>query len=500
MNTPAATSVASGLSRTQLVGLLSGPLVLAALFLTPPPAPITDLGMARIGLLAFAVVWWVTTPVPLAVTTLAALAAGVLFGALTLDAAFAPPNNWVIWFTIGAFGMGAALEATGFNRRFALALLGSNWVRGQPHRFLFMFVLSATIMSGLVANTVVAVVWLSLAITIYEALGVEKGHSFAELNTLGICWGANIGGAVTPLGTSSNPVAIALIAGATGTTVTFLQWTIIGSVLALVLFGSTFLVLRYLTNADTSAFARPETVAFIDAERRKLGPMPMAERRALSWIGVALALWLVPDLARFLAPPEFAVGVANQFGLVVPALLVPVAMCLTPTGDPTRRFVLTWEEWKRGVDWGMVIFLAGIMSLGAAVGADDTGIPAFLRDALEPSLVGLSEYVFVFVLVLGLILVTSAISNLVSLSIFMPLGLTLSASLEIGSPIAVGMVLGIGPSLAYLLPSGTTTNAIIAGSGYLRIATMLRLGIVVVVLHAFLLTVVGYPLARALLG
>ena len=64
---------------------------------------------------------------------------------------------------------------------------------------------------------------------------------------------------------------------------------------------------------------------------------------------------------------------------------------------------------------------------------------------------------------------------------------------------ALGIVLGIGPSLDYLLPSGTTTNAIVAGSGYLRVSTMVRHGAILFVLHALLLAFVGYPLAKLVL-
>lgn len=489
-----------GLTGVQLTGLVLGPLALAAFVAAPAPAPVTDVGMVRIGLLAFAVIWWITTPVSLAMTAITALAAGVALGGLSIDEAFAPANNWVIWFTIGAFGLGAALDATGFNRRFALSLLGSRWARGHPHRFLFMFLISATLLSAIVVNTVIAVVWLSLALTIYRAVGVERGDRFAELNALTICWGANIGGTTTPVAHGSNPVAIAMVATATGTTITFLQWTMVGLPMALVFAASTFFVLRYLARADTSAFARPETVDLIDNELRKLGPMPPSERRALMWMAVAVVLWMVPDFGRFLLPPDMAALVAGRMNLAVPALLVPVAMCMTRGGDDRRRYVLTWQEWVAGVDWGMIIFLGGILSLGAAIGAADTGIPEYLRNGLEPMLAGLSEYLFVFVLLLGLILLTSAISNLVSLTIFMPVGLTLSATFDIGSPLAIGMVIGIGLSLAYLLPSGTTTNAIVAGSGYLRVGTMARLGMIVVLLHTFLLTVVGYPLAKLVLG
>jgi solute carrier family 13 (sodium-dependent dicarboxylate transporter), member 2/3/5 len=484
------------LSRWQRLGVIAGPLLLAASLLVDPPAPITPIGGLRLGLLAFAVTWWVTAPVPLAVTTLATLALGVGLGAFTLADAFATGSSWVMWFAIGAFGMGAALESTGFNRRFALGFIGHPWVRGRPRRFLLMFLLSATVMSGVMANTVVAVVWLSLAMTVYRVLGITREHPLAETNTLGIAWAANIGGVTTPVGTATNPVAIGMIAASTGVTISFLQWTLVGSVLAAVFLASVVVIFRVVLPKQGHAAALSDTVAFIDAERERLGPMPPAERRALAWFSVAIGLWVLPDITRLVAPGQLADAMSRNLSLVVPALLVPTAMCLTRSGASDGRTVLSWEQWARGVDWGMVVFIGGVMAIGAAVGDSATGVPLWLETALTPWLGDLPEYGFVFAMAFALICVTSVISNLVSLALFLPLGLTLSQSLGIGDPTAVGFVLGVAPSLAYLLPSGTTTNAIVAGSGYLRVGTMVRYGAIVVVLHAALLTGIGYPLAK----
>ena len=118
----------------------------------------------------------------------------------------------------------------------------------------------------------------------------------------------------------------------------------------------------------------------------------------------------------------------------------------------------------KGVDWTLVLFIGGVMALGTAVGEDATGIPEYVRTVLQPSMSGLSEYTFVLLMCASVILVTSVVSNMVTLAVIMPLGLTLAQSLKIADPVALGLVLGIGPSLDYLLPSGTTTNAIVAGS------------------------------------
>ncbi len=484
------------LAARHIAGIGAGPLALVVLLLLPPPTPVTDVGMARLGLLAFAVIWWVATPLSLSLTTLAMLGLGMAIGALGANDAFAHSSSWVLWFVVGAFGLAAALEATGVNRRFALALLGVAWARGRPHRFVLMFMLSATAMSAWMANTVVAVIWLSLAVKIYKVLRIPRTDPLVEANTLGIAWAANIGGIATPVGNGTNAPAMALISSATGVTITFAQWSVIGTLLALVLTLTAALLFWLTVPGESKEFTSTDTIDLISEERKALGPITPAERRALAWFVTAIVLWLLPDVARFIAPAPVASLLQRNLHLTVPALLIPVAMCLTPAGGGSSRSVLTWEEWAKGVDWGLVVFIGGVMGLGTAVGADDTGIPEYVKTSLGPSLGHLSEYSFVLLLSFGVILVTSLISNMVTLAIFVPLGITLAQNLQVADPVAVGVILGIGPSLDYMLPSGTTTNAIVAGSGYLRVRTMIRHGAALFPLHALLLTFVGYPLAK----
>jgi sodium-dependent dicarboxylate transporter 2/3/5 len=219
----------------------------------------------------------------------------------------------------------------------------------------------------------------------------------------------------------------------------------------------------------------------------------------VTWGGIVVLLWLIPDAARAFVSLESAQLVNERLSLVVPALLVPVAMCLFPVG-PERQSVLTWDTWARGVDWGMILFIGGVLVLGSAVAAPETGIPDALRLALEPRLGSLPEYAIVFVLTLGVLLVTGGVSNLVTMSIFLPFGLALFSGLHIGHPAALGLVLGMGASMDYLLPSGTTTNAIVAASGWMRISAMLRYGLVIAFGTAIVLTCLSYPLAKWLLA
>lgn len=480
-------------------GLLAGIGLLVLLHVAPAPDPITPIGMGRLGLLAFAILWWMCAPFPLAVTTLAALALGVGTGVLSLDDAFAASTSWVLWFAVGAFGLSAALEVNGFNRRFALWFVNLSWLRGRPFALLFMFLLSAALMSAVMSNTVVSVVWLSLATTVYTSLGLRPKDPFPDINTLGIAWLANIGGIMTPIGTPGNAVTIGMVAAAAGYTVGFASWTLVGSFAGLLLVGSTFLLIRYGVRPDVSVITRQEMIELLRSEQATLGEPTPSERLAVGWFGMAILLWLVPDLARLLLGADAVPALLGNLGLVVPALLVPVAMCLTPVRQPDRERVLTWDEWSKGVDWGMALFLGGVLALGTAVGAQDSGVSAYLQTHLEPTIAGLPEYLFVFVLLTSVMVVTNVMSNLVTTAIFVPLGLTLSLSLGFGDPVALGVLLGIAPSLSYALPSGTTTNAIVAGSGWISVDLMVRYGVPLMLLHALIMTVCVYPFAKLVL-
>ncbi len=490
----------TALRPAHVVGLCIGVAALIAGQVLPAPAPITPLGMARLGLLAFAISWWLLTPLPLALTTVAMLGAGVATGALTINGAFAHSGSWVLWFVMGSFGIATALETTGLNRRVALAFLDAPWARGSSRRFLVMFLVSATLMSAVMANTVVAVIWLALAVRIYAMIAVASDDPLVESNTLGIAWAANIGGIATPIGNGTNIVAMGLITSATGVTVSFLQWTVIGTALTVVFLASAVAMFWLGPARRSQALDRPEIARFIAEQRGAVGPMTVVERWAAGWMGFAILLWFLPDLASVVAPDSVATALERGLHMTVPALLVPIAMCLLPVPGAGGARVLTWEQWMRGVDWPLLLFVGGVMGLGTAVGEDATGVAAYMRAAVEPLLGGLSEYGFVFVMSLTVIAMTAVLSNMVALTMLLPLGMTIAKAIGVADPVAIGVVVGIGISLDYSLPSGTTTNAIVAGSGYLRVSTMIRYGVPLSVIHAVLLTFVGYPLAKLVMG
>ena len=69
--------------------------------------------MRTLGIFLWAVVWWVTEPVPIPVTSFFVLALLVVCGVLPVERAFAYWANWVNIFLIGAFIIAHAVAVHG---------------------------------------------------------------------------------------------------------------------------------------------------------------------------------------------------------------------------------------------------------------------------------------------------------------------------------------------------------------------------------------------------
>src|SRR5262245_42209950 len=119
-------------------GLFLGPLVFLALYSWPPPGlePGAQVLAAILGLV---VVFWVTESIPLPVTALLGAVLCVVFGVAPADKVLAPFADKTIFLFLGSFLLAEAMAVHGLNRRFAYAILASQWVGGSAARLLFAF-------------------------------------------------------------------------------------------------------------------------------------------------------------------------------------------------------------------------------------------------------------------------------------------------------------------------------------------------------------------------
>lgn len=157
------------------------------------------------------------------------------------------------------------------------------------------------------------------------------------------------------------------------------------------------------------------------------------------------------------------------------ALLAAGLLFLLPTNWPRREFTLTWDE-AVGIDWGTVLLFGGGIALGRML--FDTGLAGSMSreflaalDVESPSLLaGAAAFVAV--------MISETSSNTASASMVVPVMLSIGKTLG-SAGIVLAVAATLGASLGFMLPVSTPPNAIVYGSGAVRILDMVKAGILI---------------------
>lgn len=485
--------------RRRFAGLVAGPLLFVVAAAIPPLAHVTPVGMRTLGVFLWTITWWICEPIPIPATSLLSMALLVLCGILTVDAAFSTWANWINIFLLGAFVIGHAMNVHGLTRRIAFRVASSALIAGSPWRMLVFFGLGAAILSSVVSHVVTTMVFLSIAVGLANSLRLERGSRYAEALFLAIAWGSNLG-VGTPVGAPTNLIAIGM-ASSMGHRVGFLQWMAIALPVLVVSLGAMFLVIRYVV--------RPEidwtlTSSFLDAEVRTLGPLSRAERVAGGAFAVALILWMLPDLVPLVAPGgrqhPVSLWVMRHLDWSVSAIVVATALFLIPIDRKNHRYAMTWEEATRGIDWGTLSLIAAALALGNAIAHRSLGLGQLLEASISSFVTSSgSQFLFVAAIITFTVIVGSFVSNLAIVSLAGALVQATAPAAGV-NPIALLVAVALAANMDFALPIGTPPSAMVFASGYVRIGTMVKGGSILALLSIPLVSLVGFYMARWVLG
>ena len=261
--------------------------------------------MARLGLLAFAMIWWIATPLPLSFTTLAMLGIGIAPARSPSMARSRTP-------AAGCCGSWSARSAspprskrpasTGASRSPFSTCRGP---AADPHRFLLMFLLLGDGDERLHGQHRRRGDLAVAGVKIYRCSRSRTTDPLVEANTLGIAWAANIGGIATPVGNGTNAPAIGSdrFGDRRHRDVPAMDDHRLRPHADLPRHCPARLPLPVPKGSE--AFARPRPP---HSSRRMPSARADAARRelAIGWFITAIVLWFVPDVSRYVASAETA--------------------------------------------------------------------------------------------------------------------------------------------------------------------------------------------------
>jgi sodium-dependent dicarboxylate transporter 2/3/5 len=450
----------------KLLILLAATALLFAIHLLPTPAPLqragnliplTAAGKTCLGIMAFAVVLWVTETLPFAATSLLVLLIIPAFGIedyrTVVRAGFGDPT---ITFFIGLLILAAAFTQSGLGTRLTYLVLLR--VGTRTDRVLLGILVVGTLISMWISDIAVAAMLLPLGVGLLNDAGLRPGHTnFGRSLMIATAFGPLIGGIATPAGTAANLVAIGQLKQLASVDVSFWRWMALGVPSSLVMIPFAWLILRWLFPPEIDHLPIP--METIRARLRDLGPLRRAESRTLLIFVVMVALWLFTSL------PVEAVGLGGGVALFLPGIRV-----------------LSWKEAEAQVEWGGVMLIVAGLSLGLAV--YDTGAARWLAWVLLGGITSVPDALRPFVIVLavaGLHMLFS--SNTVTASIIIPILVALATDLHLDTWATVAPA-AFTSSLAFILVSEGPTTIIPYSSGYFSIRDMAKAGILMTIAAA----------------
>jgi len=482
-------------------------LAIAVFFLMPGGeggAPLAARATAAIGALMAAL--WMTEALPLPATSLLPIALFPIAGVATIKEASAPYANPLIYLFMGGFLIALAMEKWGLHKRIALRVILA--VGTKPARLVGGFMLASAFLSMWISNTATTVMMLPIGLSVLRLVeeqerdddgdrapgAIASDPNFSVCLLLGLAYAASIGGVATPIGTPPNVILLGFLQDEFGLQISFSRWMFAAlPISAAFLFITWLLLTRVVFPLKIKDI--PGGRALIRKELAALGRMSRGEWIVLTiFVSAALTWMLRGAFVKQIwgdKPPVY-MGNLTDAGV---AVIAGVLLFAIPVNVKRSVFVLDWETAKK-LPWGVLLLFGGGLSLAAAVGSSG------LDDWIGAQVAGASSLSGVFIIALVttiVIFLTELTSNTATATTFLPILAGAAVGLRV-APLTLLVPAAIAASFAFMMPVATPPNAIVFGSGHVRIGQMVKAGVILNIIGIAIITLAVYTSVAWALG
>jgi len=510
-----------GNDRAASVGLVIGPVLFAMILLMPLPAGMTVEARRLLATTALMSAWWLTQAIPIAATSLIPVLMFPLLGIQSPDTVSSAYINKLVFLFLGGFIIALGIERWGLHQRIALHIVR---VLGTSLRKVILgFMVATAFLSMWISNTastlLMTPIAVALVVSLQDALSSRAdGNSKALDNRidrngplgpfgislmLGIAWSASIGGMTTLVGTVTNVQFVSLWESrfADGPQVSGGGWLAafgpIGIVMLLVTWG--ILTFRMPT-PEKSAVNRQ----FFSDRLKAVGKPSRSEWMMLVIFMATAMLWTFRRPLEFgdttllggwealvksflfetlhANPATFPKGVVHDSTVAVGMAVLMFVLPGERSADGQPQRLMNWETAQK-LPWAILLLVGGGFAIASAF--KETGLAEWVGDAFAGTVAGWQIWALVAAICFLLTFLTEFATNVVVVSVIMPVLAEASLKLNI-DPRLLMLPAAASASCAFMLPIGTPPNAIVFSSGVLSMGDMARKG--------FLLNLIGVTL------
>ncbi len=474
----------------QTTGLILGPvLFFIILMLNLDTANPMVTRMAAVA--ALMAVLWITEAVPLAATSLIPVILFPLLGIMKGKDAAGVYFNSTIFLFMGGFLIALAMEKWNLHKRIALFTVKS--IGGGPSRLVFGFMIASAFLSMWISNTATAVMMLPIAISIIqkmeEQFNEQDTHRFSLCLLLGIAYAASMGGATTLVGTPPNLVLVRIFEQTfpTAAPISFGTWMLMTLPLSItMLLVIWFLLTRVIFKIPAHIAVDHSIVA---QEYSSLGRLSPEEKRVLIIFFATAALWIfrkelnlgfmvIPGWGSLLSFPKLI-----DDGTVAITMAILLFFLPTKSKDADIATLLDGTAFSK-LPWGIILLFGGGFAL--AKGFHTSGLSVFLGSKLG-MLEGTSNVFMISGICTTLTFLTELTSNTATTQMILPILSSIAVAMKT-NPLMLLIPATLSASCAFMMPVATPPNAIVFGSGRIKIFEMVKAGIMLNIIGVFLIT------------
>jgi len=474
-------------TKVQLIGLVLGPLLFTLTLLFFTPQGLTPEARGVLASTLWMAVWWITEAIPIPVTSLLPIILFPVTGALEVQTTTSAYGDQIIFLFMGGFMIALAMEKWKLHRRIALTIILA--IGTNTERIILGFMIATGFLSMWISNTATAMMMVPIGLAIiYQVQETLKddpsidtskeNFGFGKALMLGIAYSASLGGIGTLIGTPPNTLLAGAVNTLYGIDISFAEWMLFGVPISWIFIILTwFYLVRIAYPLKLKELPGGQTV--MRDEKEKLGKASYEEKFVfIIFIMTALA-WITRSfvLVKFLPTLTDA-----MIGLIAGFLLFAI-----PSRTKKGDFLLDWETAVK-LPWGILLLFGG--GLAIAAGFVSSGLSEWIGSGLTV-LHGIPVFLVILLVATLVMFLAEITSNTATASMMFPIMAALAVALGI-HPYALMIAAALAATCAFMLPVATPPNAVVFGSGYLRITDMAKTGFALNIVGIFIVALSVY--------